>query len=91
MSYKRLTNRYAERACFSTRRAEKAQQTQGILGKIAMALGFIAAIIMAPFNPVMAAIMIGGMVASLVIPKIADEIMKAAGVDEKRVVWSKWG
>ncbi|GHW44606.1 putative secreted protein EspD [Vibrio cholerae] len=62
---------------------KKAQQTQGILGKIAMALGFIAAIIMAPFNPVMAAIMIGGMVASLVIPKIADEIMKAAGVDEK--------
>ncbi|ARR51735.1 VspD (plasmid) [Photobacterium damselae subsp. damselae] len=62
---------------------KKAQQTQGILGKIAMALGFVAAIIMAPFNPVMAAIMIGGMVASLVIPKIADEIMKATGVDEK--------
>ncbi|MCX8870166.1 type III secretion system translocator protein VopB2 [Vibrio parahaemolyticus] len=62
---------------------KKAQQTQGILGKIAMAFGFIAAIIMAPINPVMAAVMIGGMVASLVIPKIADEIMKSAGVDEK--------
>lgn len=62
---------------------KKTQQTQGILGKIAMALGFVAAIIMAPFNPVMATIMIGGMVASLVLPKIADEIMKATGVDEK--------
>lgn len=61
---------------------QKAQKTQGILGKIAMALGFLAAIVMAPFNPVMAAIMIGGMVAGLVIPKIADEIMKSAGVAE---------
>lgn len=61
---------------------QKTQKTQGILGKIAMALGFLAAIVMAPFNPVMAAVMIGGMVASMVIPKIADEIMKAAGVAE---------
>lgn len=65
---------------------KKAEQKQGIWGKIAMALSFVAAIIMAPFNPVMAAVMIGGLIASLVIPKIADEIMKAAGVDEKLAV-----
>ncbi|EGQ8138016.1 VspD [Vibrio parahaemolyticus] len=70
---------------------KKAEQKQGIWGKIAMALSFVAAIIMAPFNPVMAAVMIGGLIASLVIPKIADEIMKAAGVDEKTRGYVKLG
>ncbi|MBW3517109.1 VspD [Shewanella sp. NKUCC01_JLK] len=62
---------------------KQAQKSQGIWGKIAMGLGFLAAIIMAPFNPVMAAVMIGFMIASIVLPKIVDKIMEAAGVSEE--------
>lgn len=62
---------------------QKAQKKQGFWGKFAMALGFIAAIVVAPFNPAMAAVMIGAMVATIVVPKVADEIMKAAGVPEE--------
>lgn len=62
---------------------QKAQKKKGFWGKFAMALGFIAAIVIAPFNPAMAAVMVVTMVASLVVPKIADEIMKAAGVPEE--------
>ncbi|MDL5027031.1 MULTISPECIES: hypothetical protein [Vibrio] len=62
---------------------KKADKKQSFWGKLGMALGFIAAIVIAPFNPVMSAIMIGTMVAAIVIPKIADEIMKAAGVPEE--------
>lgn len=59
---------------------KNAQSKQSFWSKLTMALGFIAAIVIAPFNPVMATIMIVTMVASIVIPKIADEIMKSAGV-----------
>lgn len=62
---------------------KQAQKSQGIWGKIAMAFGFLAAIIMAPFNPVMAAVMIGVMIAAIVVPKIVDKIMEAAGVSEE--------
>lgn len=62
---------------------KQAQKTQGIWGKIAMGLGFLAAIVMAPFNPVMAAVMIGFMIASIVVPKIVDKIMEASGVSEE--------
>ncbi|MCC4237902.1 hypothetical protein LL266_15510 [Vibrio anguillarum] len=61
---------------------KKAQAKQSFWSKFTMALGFIAAIVIAPFNPVMAAIMIVTMVASIAIPKIADEIMKSAGVPQ---------
>lgn len=60
----------------------KAKAKQSFWGKLTMALGFIAAIVIAPFNPVMSAIMIGTMVASIVVPKIADKIMKDAGVSD---------
>ncbi|AYV25046.1 hypothetical protein L1D61_25675 [Vibrio mediterranei] len=59
------------------------QAKGGFWSILGMALGFIAAIVIAPFNPVMSAIMIGTMVAAIVIPKLADQIMKAAGVAEK--------
>ncbi|YCO02665.1 type III secretion system translocon subunit SctE [Vibrio sp. VNB-15] len=62
---------------------QKAQKKKGFWGKFAMALGFIAAIVVAPFNPAMAAVMVVTMVASIVVPKVADEIMKAAGVPEE--------
>jgi hypothetical protein len=62
---------------------KQAQKSQGIWGKVAMAFGFLAAIIMAPFNPVMAAVMIGVMIAAIVVPKIVDKIMEAAGVSEE--------
>lgn len=61
---------------------QRAQKKKGFWGKFAMALGFVAAIVVAPFNPAMAAIMVGTMVASIVVPKVADKIMKAAGVPE---------
>jgi len=62
---------------------QAAQKSQSFWSKLGMALGFIAAILIAPFNPVMSAVMIGTMVASIVVPKIADEIMKSAGVPEE--------
>ncbi|WP_322619495.1 MULTISPECIES: VspD [Shewanella] len=62
---------------------KQAQKSQGIWGKIAMAFGFLAAIVMAPFNPVMAAVMIGVMIAAIVLPKIVDKILQAAGVSEE--------
>jgi hypothetical protein len=62
---------------------KQSQKSQGIWGKIGMALGFLAAIIMAPFNPVMAAVMIGVMIAAIVIPKIVDKVLEAAGVSEE--------
>ncbi|EJL6463812.1 hypothetical protein NMR75_003734 [Vibrio cholerae] len=64
---------------------KKAQAKQSFWSKFTMALGFIAAIVIVLFNPAMAAmaaIMIVTMVASIVIPKIADEIMKLAGVPQ---------
>ncbi len=54
-----------------------------ILGGIMFALTLLAAIIMMPFNPVMAAIMIGTLVASIVIPIVVDKILEAVGVDKK--------
>lgn len=62
---------------------KKAEKKKSFWGKLGMALGFIAAIVIAPFNPVMSAVMIGTMVAAIVVPKIADEIMKAVGVPEE--------
>ncbi|NPD08791.1 hypothetical protein HLM86_008455 [Vibrio ostreicida] len=62
---------------------KKAEKKKGFWGKLGMALGFIAAIVIAPFNPVMSAIMIGTMVAAIVVPMVADEIMKAVGVPEE--------
>lgn len=70
---------------------QKAQKKKSIWGKIGMALGFVAAIVMAPFNPVMAGIMIGVMIASIVVPKIADKIMIAAGVPEDTRMWVNMG
>ena len=61
---------------------QKAAKKSNFWSKFGMALGIIAALVVAPFNPVMAAVMIGTMVASIVIPKIADEVMKAVGVPE---------
>ncbi|AUI86432.1 hypothetical protein BS333_08545 [Vibrio azureus] len=61
---------------------QKAAKKSNFWSKFGMALGIIAALVIAPFNPVMSAIMIGTMVAAVVIPKIADEVMKAAGVPE---------
>lgn len=61
---------------------KKAQAKQDFWSKFTMALGFIAAIVIAPFNPVMAAIMIVTMVAAIVIPKIADKIMESQGVPQ---------
>ncbi|MDE1336227.1 VspD [Vibrio aestuarianus] len=69
----------------------KAEKKKSFWGKIGMAFGFVAAIVMAPFNPVMAGIMIGVMIASIVVPKIADKIMIAAGVPEKTRTWVKMG
>ena len=48
-----------------------------------MAFSFIAAIVVAPFNPVLAAVMVGFIVAAIVIPKVVDEILIAAGVSEE--------
>ncbi|MDE1240246.1 VspD [Vibrio aestuarianus] len=70
---------------------KKAEKKKNIWGKIGMALGFVAAIVMAPFNPVMAGIMIGVMIASIVVPKIADKIMIAAGVPEDTRMWVNMG
>ncbi|WP_318452412.1 hypothetical protein [Photobacterium leiognathi] len=61
---------------------KKSEKNQSFWSKLGMALGFIASIVILPFNPVMSAIMIGIMVATIVVPKIADRIMKAAGVPE---------
>ncbi|AWS50747.1 type III secretion system translocon subunit SctE [Providencia rettgeri] len=65
----------------------EAEKKKGIWGKIGMALGFIAAIIVAPFNPVMAAVMVGTMVAAIVVPKVMDKVLQAFGVDEKVRKW----
>lgn len=62
---------------------KNAEKKQGIFGKIAMAFSFIAAIVVAPFNPVLAAVMVGFIVAAIVIPKVVDEILIAAGVSEE--------
>ncbi|KAA1195509.1 VspD [Photorhabdus heterorhabditis] len=64
-----------------------AEKKKGFWGKLGMALGFIAAIVIAPFNPVMAAVMIGTMVAAIVVPKVVDKILEACGVDEKIRNW----
>lgn len=53
-----------------------------VFGKVAIALGVVGALILAPFNPVASAIMIGGMIASLVVPVIVDKILAAAGVSD---------
>lgn len=63
------------------------EKKKGLWGKIGMALGFIAAIVVAPFNPVMAAVMVGTMVAAIVVPKVMDKILQAFGVDEKIRKW----
>ncbi|EKT60075.1 type III secretion system translocon subunit SctE [Providencia sneebia] len=65
----------------------EAESKKGFWSKIGMALGFIAAIIIAPFNPVMAAVMVGTMVATIVVPKVMDKILQAFGVDEKIRKW----
>lgn len=64
-----------------------ADKKKGFWGKIGMALGFIAAIVVAPFNPVMAAVMVGTMVAAIVVPKVMDKVLQAFGVDEKIRKW----
>lgn len=61
---------------------KKAQAKQNFWSKFTMALGILAAIVIAPFNPVMSAIMIVTIVASFVVPIIADDIMKSAGVPQ---------
>lgn len=57
-----------------------AKAKQGIWSKVAMAFGVLAAVIMAPFNPVMAAVMIGFLIAGAVVPLVADKVLEAAGV-----------
>ncbi|EKN4037957.1 VspD [Yersinia enterocolitica] len=64
-----------------------AEKKKSFWSKLGMALGFVAAIIMAPFNPVMAAVMIATMVAAMVIPKVVSKILEACGVDEKIRKW----
>ncbi|HHL2502288.1 TPA: VspD [Yersinia enterocolitica] len=64
-----------------------AEKKKNFWSKFGMALGFIAAIIMAPFNPVMAGVMIATMVATMVIPKVVCKILEACGVDEKIRKW----
>ncbi|PNQ54096.1 hypothetical protein C1141_17695, partial [Vibrio agarivorans] len=61
---------------------QKAAKKSNFWSKLGMALGVLAALIVAPFNPVMAAVMIVTIVAAEVIPKVADKVMKAAGVPE---------
>ena len=61
---------------------KKQATTMQILGGIMFGLTLLAAIIMMPFNPVMAAIMIGTLVASIVIPIVVDKILEAVGVDK---------
>lgn len=63
------------------------EKKKGFWGKIGMALGFIAAIVVAPFNPVMAVVMVATMVAVIVVPKVMDKILQAFGVDEKTRKW----
>lgn len=65
----------------------ESEKSKSFWSKISMALGIVAALIMLPFNPVMAAIMVGTMVAAMVVPKIIDAILKASGVDEKIRQW----
>ncbi|EKT64607.1 type III secretion system translocon subunit SctE [Providencia burhodogranariea] len=64
-----------------------AEKNKGFWGKIGMALGFLAAIVVAPFNPVMAAVMVGTMIAAIIVPKMMDKVLQAFGVDEKIRKW----
>lgn len=70
---------------------KKAQENASIWDKIGMALGFLAAIIIAPFNPVASAIIVATIVAAIVLPVVADKIMEAAGVDKATRNWVKTG
>ncbi|MCX8986019.1 VspD [Citrobacter portucalensis] len=70
---------------------KKAQENASIWDKIGMALGFLAAIIVAPFNPVAAVIMVATIIAAIVLPKVADAIMEAVGVDKATRDWVKTG
>ncbi|WP_394201541.1 VspD [Shewanella waksmanii] len=72
----------AEKRIAELNAKKEAEKSSGIWGKIAMAFSILAAIVVAPFAPVLAAVMVATVVASIVLPKIADEIMKAAGVPE---------
>lgn len=69
----------------------EAQKNASIWDKIGMALGVLAAIIVAPFNPVAAVVMIAVIVAAIVIPKIVDKVLEAAGVNKQIREWVKTG